>query len=112
LVRPASPGRAPVASLAEGRIAAGIGVAVAVHPRQIVDAPEVLVVAVPLAGEEGVQGVVEVVAPLGIQAVAPERRRADQPRVVQVALGDDVDPPAEPLAGAVYRRGPLLEERL
>jgi hypothetical protein len=35
------------------------------------------------------QSVMEVVAPLGIDAIAAERLGPDDPRVVQVALGDE-----------------------
>ena len=48
----------------------------------------------PLAGEERVRGMMEVVGPLGIQAVAAAVVRVEQTRVVQVALADHDRRPA------------------
>ena len=62
------------------------------------------VIAGALPGEQGVEAVVEVVRPHAIQPIAAAVRRTDQPDVVLVALGDDVDGPA----GA----GGLLLDRL
>ena len=50
---------------------------------------EVGVVALGLPGERRVQGVVDVVAPLRVQPVAAGLARRDQPRVVEVRLGDE-----------------------
>ena len=46
-----------------------------------------------LAGQEGVQGVVEVVAPHRVEAVAADRLGADESGVVEVAFGDQVEGP-------------------
>ena len=58
-------------------------------------AAEVGVVALPLAGQRDVQGVVDVVVPLGVEPVAAGLARGDQPRVVEVGLGDQRQRPAE-----------------
>ena len=62
---------------------------------QALQRAEVAVVALPLAGEQRVQGVVHVVVPLGLQAVAAGLARGDQPRVVEVGLGDQRQRPAQ-----------------
>ena len=48
------------------------------------------------------QGVVEVVGPLGVEPVAAGSRRAHEPGVVEVALGDEPQRAAE--VGAPARR--------
>ena len=58
-------------------------------------AGEVRVVPAALAGEPGVDGVVEVVRPDGIEPEAPLGRRQDDLSVVVVRLGHDVRRPAE-----------------
>jgi hypothetical protein len=60
------------------------------HVREPVEARlgEVAVVALGLAGEHGVQAVVDVVGPLGVEAVAAALPGGDHPRVVEVGLGD------------------------
>ena len=55
---------------------------------------EVGVVALGLPGERDVHGVVEVVAPLGVEAVAAGFARGDQRRVVEVGLRDQRQRPA------------------
>ncbi len=49
---------------------------------QLFESAEITVVALTFTGEDGVQGMMQVVAPLGVQAEAAEIRRADQPRIV------------------------------
>jgi len=49
---------------------------------------EVGVVALPLAGDRGVHGVVEVVAPLRVDPIAAGRAGGDDAGVVGVGLGD------------------------
>ena len=58
------------------------------HLRQRAQRLEVRVVAVRLPGECHVQSVMEVVAPLRVQTVATGLAGRDQPRVVEVGLGD------------------------
>ena len=53
------------------------------------DGPEIRVVAGSFTGEHRVEGVVVVVAPLGVDAVATGLRRAHDPRIVEIVLGDE-----------------------
>ena len=64
------------------------------HLRQRRQRLEVGVVAGGLAGQRDVHGVVEVVAPLRVEPVAAGLARRDQPRVVEVGLGDQRQRPA------------------
>jgi hypothetical protein len=57
-----------------------------------------------------VQRVVDVVEPLPVEPVAPDLGDAHEPRVGQLALGDDVRAAAEPLGLAVDRGRQLLEQ--
>src|SRR5205807_9400952 len=60
-------GRRPsVAAPSKGGVTAVEDVALAECPGQVLEAPEILVIAGALTSEQGVQGVVEVVAPLGV----------------------------------------------
>ena len=61
---------------------------------QVGDAPEVGEVAAPVAGDDGVQRVVKVVAPLRVEAQAADLAGPDHARVVEVALGDQPGVPA------------------
>ena len=67
---------------------------------QVGEAGEVLVVAIALARERGVQRVVEVVAPLGVDAVATKLPGTHDARVVEVALGDEHEFAAEARAAS------------
>jgi hypothetical protein len=57
-----------------------------------------------------VEGVVEVVGPLGVEAVAADLAGTDQPGVVQVALGDEHEVTAKLGLERVYLLGQLLED--
>ena len=76
--------------------------------RSAVERREVGVVAGGLAGERDVQRVVEVVAPLGGDAEPVRLARADHPRVVEVALGDQASAAGRgaPRARRPRRRAP------
>ena len=54
----------------------------------VADAPEVAEVAAPVAGDDGVQRVVKVVAPLRVQPQAADLLGPDHARVVEIALRD------------------------
>jgi len=71
---------------------------------------EVHVVAEPLAGQQRMQGVVEVVAPLRGHPHPARADRLDHPRVVEVGLGDEAKRPAEFLRERGSLRRQLLEE--
>jgi hypothetical protein len=81
-----APRRRPERPAAVAAEAAGEDKRVLQHARQVAGGAEVLVVALPLAGEVGVDGVAKIVVPLGVEAVAAMPRRPDDAR--QVALLD------------------------
>ncbi len=72
--------------------------------------PEVDVVALPLTGQCRVQRMVDVVRPLRVQPVAPGLARGDQPRVVQVALGDQEQRPPDVCGKRRHLGGHLLQQ--
>ena len=74
---------------AEGRVAAVVDVRAMEGLGQLRHLPELLVPPRALAGQQRVQGVVEVVGPHGVVAVAALAGGADDLGVVQAALGDD-----------------------
>ena len=74
---------------AEGRVGAVVHVRAVEGLGQLRHLAELLVPARALAGEQRAQGVVEVVGPDGVVAVAALARRADDLGVVEAALGDD-----------------------
>src|SRR4029079_10594608 len=91
--------------LADGEVAGGDGAC------EVADLAEARVVAIALAGEEHVQRVVEVVAPLGVEAETELRLGRDDARVVEVALGDGPDAAAEALGAVAHGGGEVLQER-
>src|SRR5258708_2565029 len=72
---------------------------------------EVGVIAAVFTGEERMQRVMEVVAPLGVEAVSAVRRVGDDAGVVQVALGDQVEWTIQSL-GQVIDRGFQLRQEM
>ena len=72
--------------------------------------PEVLVVAGVLAREHRVQRVVPVVIPHRVEPIAAGGAVADDPRVVELRLGDDERGSAEPFAQRRDLRRQLLED--
>ncbi len=95
LMRGNAPRRSPMPPRAMRRILPLIHVALAQRGRHVLEAPEIRVVAVALAGEESVYGVMKIVGPVRVQSVAAPRRRAHQPRIVEIALGDEHEAAAE-----------------
>src|SRR5207237_1777249 len=75
-----------VLALAIRRVLADVEVAGGEDAREVADLAEARVIAVPLAGEEDVQRVVEVVAPLRVEAEAEAGRGGCRARVVEVAI--------------------------
>src|SRR5512133_4268209 len=71
---------------------------------------EVGVVAAGIASEADIESVVEVVAPLCSEAVATALSRRDQPRVIQVGLGDQRRGPAKERAARQDIDVQLLEQ--
>ena len=77
---------------------------------EIPELSEVLVIPRPFTGQQRMEGVVEVVVPLGIEAVSPQLPRPDNPRVIEGTLGNEVDPSVEPFRLIVHRQGQLLKK--
>ncbi len=77
---------------------------------QVLGAAKILVIAVALAGQQRVNAVVEVVVPDAVQSVAALLARADQPDVVLVGLGRDVDQPLGPGGFALHGRRDLGQD--
>ena len=77
----------------------------------MLDAPEVAVIPVPLARQQGVEGAVEVVVPLRIEPEAPELRRPDHADVVQVALSNQMHLAVQPLRERFHRLAELGQTR-
>ncbi len=71
---------------------------------------EVRVVALRLAGQRGVQRVMEVVVPLGVQPEAALLAGGDEPRVVEIRFGDQEERPAQVVGERVHGRRQLLQE--
>ena len=103
--------RPAVAPEPELRPAAGVDVGGLEGGGQVLHRAEVGVVPVLLAGDHRVEGVVEVVGPLGVDPEPADLPGADDPRVVQVALGDQDQVPAEVGLEDVDLGGQLLQER-
>ena len=81
-------------TLAVPGIIPGINEGLAVGLRQLLQSAEILIVAVPLPGQDGMQSVVKIVAPLRVQPITANRRLTDQSRVVEIAFGDEIERPA------------------
>ena len=73
------------------------------------DLAEVVVVALPLAGQQCVQRVVDVVVPLGVEAVAVGISRGDEPRIVEIGLGDQRERPRQMRGERVHLGRHLFE---
>src|ERR1700722_17083807 len=83
-------GRRPsMAPAAKRRKLSLIHIAVAKRPRHVLKSGEIGVIAIGLAREESVQGVMEIVRPVCVQAEATMGYRSNQAWVIHVALGDE-----------------------
>ena len=76
-------------SFTERRVGAAEAIAVAQGVSQDVQAAEIFVVGVVLTGDEGVEGMVDVVKPLRVKAVSTVLIGTDDARIIQVRLSDD-----------------------
>ena len=52
----------------------------------------------------------EIVVPLGIQPITTQFLRANQPCVVQITLGNDIDPAIKPLGLRMHRTSQFLQK--
>ncbi len=80
------PDRPPMSPAPEGRIAPVVDEYLLEGLGEIGQRSEVFIISVALSGEHGVQGVVEIVAPLGVHPVAAGLARLNDAGIVQVAL--------------------------
>src|SRR4029450_1233500 len=101
-----------MAALAKGRIVAGVDVALGQGVSEMGQSPKVLIVPTPLFRKQCMQGMMEVVAPLGIQSVSPEGWSTEQARVVQVTLGNHIDLPLQTLGLRVHNVCQFRQERI
>src|SRR5262249_62088720 len=81
-----SGGRSAVAATPEYRVAPVVNERRLECLGQVREAPEVRVVAVPFAGEHGMERVMEIVGPLGVEPITARLTRPKEPRVIQIAL--------------------------
>src|SRR3989337_2665343 len=72
--------------------------------------PEVPVIALLLACQERMQGMMEVVIPLGIQAIAAYLPGIDDPDIVQIALRNHIDFSAQHFRLSVHRFPEFFQE--
>ena len=98
-----------MAALAEARPPPVVEEHRAQRPRQFGQRTEVGVVALPFAGERGMQAVVDVVVPLRGQAVAPGAPRDDQTGIVEIGLGDQRQRPSQVRGKGVHLGGQFLQ---
>src|SRR5262245_44587274 len=72
---------------------------------QLVKPSEVLVITCPLSREQRMQGMVDVVVPLSIQAIASFGKWGYDSHIVQVALSNHMNEPAQPMGLGVHGFG-------
>ena len=84
-------GGATVPALTKSRVGAGIGEPFPVSINEMLELAIILIITALLAGQEGAQSVMKIIAPYRIQAVAPALPRTNQPRVVGGALRHQQD---------------------
>src|SRR5215469_2833052 len=71
---------------------------------------EVVIVPSLLLGEQSMQGMMKIIAPLRINFVSPARPRRNDSHIIQIALCDQMDPPAEPLRQFGHRHLQLCQK--
>src|SRR6185295_10778026 len=76
---------------------------------QLVKLPKVLVITCPFACQHCVQGMVKVVVPLAIQSTASFGYRSNDSYIVQVALSNHMNKPAQPLGLSVHDFGQFTQ---
>src|SRR4030095_15931369 len=103
--------RVTMAALAKGGIVAGVDVALGQGVSKMGQSSKVLIVPRTLSREQCMQGMMEVVAPLCIQAISPEGWSTEQARVVQVTLGNHIDLPLQTLGLRVHNVCQFCPER-
>ncbi len=103
-------GLPPVHPVAVGGVTAAVNESVLQRDREVLDVSEVRVVTVGLTGHDGVQSVVEVIAPLRIHAVPTGLAALDHPGVVEVALRDHEQVPPQMVRELLHVYRDLFED--
>lgn len=108
---PRQPGGGPsVRAAAEGGVAAVIDKGLLEGLGEISERAEIRVVAIPLPSQHGVQGMVEVIAPLRVEAIPPDFRGPHNAGIVQVTLRDEDQVAPEVRGEGVHLGRELFEE--
>ena len=104
-------GGVAVAALAEFGNLAGIDKPLPQRLQQLLELPEIPVIALAFSGDHHMQGVVKIVVPLGVEAHPPQFGGADQPGVVQGAFGDEINPATQVRGFQMNRPAEFFQER-
>jgi hypothetical protein len=90
--------RGSVPSLPKGRILTGVNKPFPKRLGHLANVAKIPIISFPFLCKEGMEAVVEIVVPLGIQAISSPFRSIDDPSIVKVAFGDDMDGTTESLS--------------
>ena len=94
------------------RILARVDVAFGKGRDQMCKLTKVLIIPSLLTRQQCMEGVVEIVVPLGVKPIAPQPLRPDKLCIVEIAFRNEIHPAADPLCLLMDRGGKLLQERL
>src|SRR5688500_17059554 len=103
-------GRGAVRPVPESGELPGINETFAETLCEIADIPEVLVITRPFFSQQAVNGVMEIVRPLGIHSIATVLTRFDQARLIEAAFGDHVNLAAQLLPTSVQSFREVLQD--
>jgi len=81
-------GRTAVPSLSVDRILATIDKPFLKGFDELADVSEILVIAVPFSRQNGMDAVMKIIIPLGVQVITSPGRGVQDARIVQIAFGD------------------------
>jgi hypothetical protein len=79
--------------LPKGGILAAIDKSLFKSLDHLTDRAKILIVSVAFFGQKGMQAVMEIIIPLGIQAMPPFSWGIDDPNIIQIAFRNDEDRP-------------------
>src|SRR5512143_1920779 len=96
--------------LPKERILARVDKSVSIGLFHLNDRAEILVIPALLCGDQRTEAVMEIIIPLGIEAVSADLCGIDDPNVVQVALGNDVHVPAKFLGTVMHSLAQFLQK--
>ncbi len=80
-----------MASSPVGRILSGIDKPLPEGLSELVEIAKILIVSAPLSGQEGVEAMVKIVVPLGVQSIPSFGGRVDHAYIVEIAFRHDDD---------------------